>query len=105
MAEVFISYAFKDRNFVRKMHEALEKQERDTWIDWKDIPPTAEWWKEILTAIEAADSFVFVISPESAASATCREEVAEAMKNNKKIIPVVRRKVSPKDLPPPLADI
>jgi len=36
-------------------------------VDWRDIAPTAEWQQEILTNIEAADNFIFVIGSESAA--------------------------------------
>jgi hypothetical protein len=38
MADVFISYAREDQQFVRKLQDALEEHNRDTWIDWKDIP-------------------------------------------------------------------
>ena len=65
MADVFISYSRRDTDFVRRLHEALNARGRDTWVDWEDIPLTAEWWEEIKTGIEATDSFVFIISPDS----------------------------------------
>ena len=65
MADVFISYSRKDKDFVRDLHEALAARERDTWVDWEDIPLTAEWLAEIYAGIEGADAFVFVISPDS----------------------------------------
>ena len=65
MAEVFISYARKDKGFVRDIHAALQKVNRDTWIDWRSIPDSAKWRAEIFAAIEAADNFLFVISPDS----------------------------------------
>ncbi len=45
-------------------------------------PLTAEWQQEIFINIEAADDFVFLISPESAASAICRKEVDHATAND-----------------------
>jgi hypothetical protein len=57
MADVFISYAREDQEFVHKLHEALEERQRDTWIDWKDIPLTAKWKEEVFSGIEKADSF------------------------------------------------
>ncbi|MBI3915120.1 MAG: TIR domain-containing protein [Chloroflexi bacterium] len=104
MADVFISYSRKDRDFVRALHDALKKRNRDTWVDWEGIPPTAKWLAEIYDGIEKADTFVFVISPDSVASETCQKEIAHAAKHNKRIVPIVRREVGPKDVPPPLGD-
>ena len=36
-AEVFISYSRKDREFVRRLEEALESRGRETWVDWQGI--------------------------------------------------------------------
>lgn len=91
MADVFISYSRKDSDFVRQLHEALKQQGRDTWVDWEDIPPTAEWWREVTAGIEAADTFVFVISPDSLASEICRREIDHAVQNQKRIVPILRR--------------
>jgi TIR domain-containing protein len=65
MAEVFISYARTDQGFARDIHAALQKLNRDTWIDWRSIPDSAQWRAEIFAAIEAADNFLFIISPDS----------------------------------------
>jgi len=99
MADVFISYSRKDQDFVRQLHEALAGQGRDTWVDWEGIPPTAEWMKEIHAAIEAADTFVFVISPDSAASEVCKLEVEHAARQHKRLVPVVYRDVPANRVP------
>ncbi|MBZ5654311.1 MAG: TIR domain-containing protein [Acidobacteriia bacterium] len=93
MAQVFTSYSRKDKDFVRKLSDALAHQKRDAWIDWKDIPLTAEWQQEILTNIEGAENFLFVISPDSATSPNCRKEIDHAVANNKRMFPIVRRQV------------
>ena len=105
MASVFISYSLKDREFARKLHAALQEVNRDSWIDWRDIPPTATWLHEIFAGIESAENFLFIISPDSIASESCLKEVAHAAKNNKRLIPLLWRTVTLKELPPPLADI
>jgi len=46
MTSLFVSYSRKD-------------------IDWEDIPPTVEWWKEIEKGIEESGVFLFLISPDS----------------------------------------
>lgn len=94
MADIFISYSRKDSAFVRKVHDELAKHGRDIWIDWEDIPLSADWWREIRENIESADTFVFVISPDSIASQVCRDEIQYAADNNKRIIPILHRDIS-----------
>ena len=91
MADVFISYSRKDKNFVQVLHRALTESKYNAWIDWQDIPPTADWWAEVEAGIESSDTFVFVISPDSVASKVCNREVDHAAANNKLIVPIVRR--------------
>jgi WD40 repeat protein len=91
MPDVFISYSRKDKDFVRDLHTRLSALNRDTWVDWEDIPLTADWWQEIQRGIEAADSFLFVISPDSIASEVCTREIEHAIQHSKRLIPVVRR--------------
>ncbi len=105
MAEVLISYSRKDKDFVPQLHEALNKHARKDWVDWKDIPPTAEWMKEIKSAVESSDSFVFVISQSSVASEVCGQEIEHAIKQNKRLIPIVREKVEGKTVPERLREI
>ncbi len=89
MSDVFISYSRKDKDFVGRLHDALANLDRDVWIDWEDIPLTADWWNEIKRGIDATDTFVFVISQNSLSSPVCTLEVRHAVENNKRLIPVV----------------
>ncbi len=103
MSAVFISYSRKDIEPVRRMHAALAARERQTWVDWEGIPPTAEWMQEIRAAIDAAQAFAFVLSPDSLASRVCREELDHAVAQGKRLIPVVCRDVVAADVPEALA--
>lgn len=94
MVDIFISYSRKDTNFTRRLHEALTGAGRDTWVDWEDIPLTAEWWLEIQRGIDTADTFLFVISPDSVRSEVCRREVDYADSSSKRIVPVLRREIT-----------
>ncbi len=60
--DIFISYCRRDKEFVRHLWEALIQANQKTWIDWNDIPPTANWREEIYLGIEAANNFVFVLT-------------------------------------------
>ncbi len=91
MSDVFISYSRKDKDFVKVLHGRLIQGDRETWVDWEDIPLSADWWQEIERGIEAADMFVFVISPDSVASKVCGQEIDHAVTHNKRLVPVVRR--------------
>jgi hypothetical protein len=74
-------------------------QKREAWVDWKDIPLTAVWQREILANIEAADNFLFIISPESVASANCRKEIDHAVVNNKRMVRIFYRDVAVAAIP------
>jgi len=89
VADVFVSYSRQDREFVRTLHQRLTGAGRDVWVDWEDIPPSADWRSDIEQAIEAADTFVFVLSPASLGSKVAIEEVAHAARGNKRIVPIV----------------
>ena len=99
MADIFISYSRKDKPFVVRLNDALKKTGKETWVDWEGILPSEEWLKEIYAGIEAADTVVYVLSPDSAASEVCGQEIAHAIKFNKRLVPIVCRDVNPKDVP------
>lgn len=94
MSDVMISYSRKDKAFVQKLEHAIAKTGRNTWVDWDDIPPTADWWAEIKAGIEAAHTFIFIISPNSVNSDICHQEIDHAVLHNKRIVPIVYQDVS-----------
>src|SRR5574339_934415 len=99
MASLFISYSRKNIEAARKLTEAFKGQDLDFWIDWEGIPPTVDWWKEIERGIEQANVFVFLISPDSAKSKICRQEIDHAIRNGKRLIPLVIREIQDDESP------
>lgn len=99
MADTFISYSRKDIAFAKIIHESLQSSDLETWIDWQDIPPSADWFAEIEEAIEKADSFIFIISPTSVESEICSKEIAHAEANHKRLIPIVIDDIDPQSVP------
>src|SRR5262245_59076894 len=93
VSDVFISYSRTDQSFVRHLVAALQAAGRNVWVDWNDILPSAKWHEEINAAIDDADAFVFVISPDSLSSQTCSLELAHALDARKRIIPLLHREV------------
>src|SRR5919108_2736649 len=100
MSHIFVSYSRKDLDFAGKIVQALAENKLDTWVDWKGIPPTVDWWKEIEKGIEEADIFLFFLSPDSVKSKVCNQEIAHAVKNGKRLIPIVVRDITSEEVPP-----
>ena len=80
MSDVFISYSRRDIDFVRHLFDQLIAHDRELWADWL---------AEIYRSIEAANTFLFVISPDSVISEVYTLEIEHAVKHNKRLIPVV----------------
>ena len=103
--EVFISYSRKDTDFVRRLDEALKSRGREAWVDWEDIRPTEEWMQAIYAAIDGADTFIFVLTPDSVTSAVCGREIAHAAAHNKRMVPIVARELNTGTAPEALAKL
>lgn len=99
MNQIFISYSRKDVEFARRLTESFAAQDMESWVDWEDIPPSVDWVKEIEKGIEETDFFVFIVSPDSIRSDACAQEVAHAVLNGKRIVPVVARDIDVKEVP------
>ncbi len=97
MAKIFVSYSRKDSQAAKKIILALKDIGLDVWVDWEDIPPAADWMDQIKSGIENVEAFIFLISPDSAISGYCTDEINHAEKNKKRIIPVVIRFARPED--------
>lgn len=104
MDTVFISYSRRDSEFVRRVHEALKARGHDTWVDWEGIPPSDRWMATIRAAIDNAEAFLFVISPDSVTSGVCNEEIEHAVHRNKRLIPILYREPEV-EVPGALAEI
>ena len=99
MSDAFISYSHLDRDFAVRLQRALRDSGKEIWVDEADIPSGARWAEDLKGAIEDADSFVFIISPDSVASEECKKELNYAVELNKRIIPLNLRLTPFADLP------
>ncbi|HLV35712.1 MAG TPA: TIR domain-containing protein [Spirillospora sp.] len=94
LSDVFISYSRRDKAFVQRLHKKLRESGQEVWVDWEDIPPTADWWNEIQAGIDGASTFIFVISPDSVTSEVCYREVDHAIRSGKRFVPLLYREVT-----------
>lgn len=97
MSDVMISYSRRDKLFVRQLEQSLRDEGLEVWIDWEDIAPTANWWAEIQAGIEAAHTFVFVITPAAVRSEVCKREVEHAVVHHKRLVPILHEDLSEED--------
>jgi TIR domain len=77
---IFISYAHEDRKLAEEIAQALTNDGHDVFIDTKQISVSGGYAQRIRRAIEAADRFVFLISPASMARGYPRSELRFAQK-------------------------
>ena len=98
MSHIFISYSRKDLDSAEKIVNALAKDNLETWIDWKNIPPGEQFTIEIEHGIEGSDVFLFLISPDSVKSDWCEKEIIIAINNGKRIIPILIRNTEIKEI-------
>ena len=87
-ADVFISYAAKDRERVAKLVEGLQQAGVSVWIDMAGIEVAAMWSKEIVSAIRECKVLLLSISTHSTESENVVKELALASERKKPIIPI-----------------
>jgi TolB-like protein/Tfp pilus assembly protein PilF len=87
-ADVFISYAAKDRERVALLVEGLQKAGVSVWIDMDGIEVAAMWSREIVSAIRECKVLLLSISLHSTESENVVKELALASERKKPIIPI-----------------
>jgi len=93
MADVFISYSRRDGAFVQRLNHAFVAADRVVWVDWQNIPYGEDWWREITTGIESADTFIAIITEHWLSSEICHRELEYARQHNKRVLPLIRQQV------------
>ena len=105
MANIFVSYSHKDIEFAKRLTADLQKSGLNFWVDWESMPAAVDRWREIEKSIEEADVCLFLISPDSAKSKVCGSEIACAVKNGKRLIPLLVRDIKEDEKPSQLRDL
>ena len=87
--KVFFSYARADSAFALRLAEDMRSAGVALWIDQLDIPTGARWDQAVEDALKACPRLLIILSPASVASQNVMDEVAFAIDENKKILPVL----------------
>lgn len=85
---IFVSYANRDKDFVHAEIERLKSQGFKVWYDQGELQPGRFWDDEIRKAITACACFMVFITEDSAVSRHVREEIEQALSENKPFIGV-----------------
>jgi formylglycine-generating enzyme required for sulfatase activity len=88
-SSAFVAYHGKDQIFTRRLFAALARYGIDTWVDWANIPVSADWMKALNAGIDSADNFIIVLSSNALNSKYCMDATEYALRANKRIIPIV----------------
>ncbi|SDM86413.1 toll/interleukin-1 receptor domain-containing protein [Kriegella aquimaris] len=87
--KIFISYSREDSLFINELTAGLEACGFSILIDKEDIVFGEEWQKRLKNIIHSVDIVILIISSESVKSSHVIWELQEALKLNKRIIPIV----------------
>lgn len=93
-SDIFISYASDTKPLAEELTTALQSQGIQAWVDFKDLRPGQRWKDELERAIEKAHWVLFLIRPNSRATALQEAEWSAVLTNawadsEKKLLPVV----------------
>ncbi len=107
LGKVFICYVSEDRNLVDRLQRELRSHSFELLIERSvDHPFQFEDYRERIEAlVTQADTFVFVISPDAIASEFALRELAMASSLNRRLVPILWRKVDLHAVPGLLRDL
>ncbi|MEM7056856.1 MAG: toll/interleukin-1 receptor domain-containing protein [Pseudomonadota bacterium] len=103
--QLFISYSRRDSEAAHAMVMALEAEGFAVTIDTRDLPFGEEWQQELRDFIHAADTVIWLVSPDSVGSRWVNWELGEVQRAGKRLFPVVVRETTPEDLPEALGKL
>jgi hypothetical protein len=87
---VFLSYCRADGfAFTTELCEELRREGIDCWMDRTHIPAGACWGRDIEEAIDGCEILIAVLTRSAFKSDLCRAEQLRALRNRKRIIPVL----------------
>jgi len=88
--DAFISYGRIDsKSFAIALYQKLTNLGYNVWLDQTDIPFAVNYQTHIDRSIETAHNLIFILSPHSVNSPHCGIELEQALRYNKRVIPIM----------------
>jgi formylglycine-generating enzyme required for sulfatase activity len=92
VAKIFISYSRADRVFLQQFLPLLRRIYGNDAIWYDDeIHGGIDWWEMILSQVRQCDLFIYLLTNDSVRSNYCHDELREAIRLRKQILPVIIR--------------
>ena len=85
---LFVSYSREDQQSVATLVEILRAGQHEVVFDHQ-LTIGRNWQEELLEFIQQCEVFVYALTPSSVASEWCLWEFAEAVRQNRPIVPVL----------------
>jgi hypothetical protein len=93
MAEIFISYAHDDIDFVNKLTDQLHRNGFSYWLDSEKLRAGRDWRTQIDNGIRSSFVVILIMSPEAKVSEYVTYEWAFAVGNEIPVIPLLIKAV------------
>jgi hypothetical protein len=90
-SQAFFSYSRQDSEFALQLAKDLRAGGAAVWMDQLEIPPGRQWDTAIEEAVDNSSILLLVLSPDSIRSEHVMNEVAYAIEEKKRVIPVMYR--------------
>jgi TPR repeat protein len=97
-AALFISYSSHDQKAASRLVEFLEQHGHSCWIACRDELPGEKFWLPLMAALKAAPIMLLVLTQAACESPDVGNEIVQAVKQRKLILPVQLEPVHPNDL-------
>jgi uncharacterized protein YecT (DUF1311 family) len=94
MPNIFVCYARADCTFVEKLVTDLRSEGISLWFDQHDIQPGDQWDSAVENALVNSPTLLIVLSPNSTSSQNVMDELAQALKLKKRIVPILHQPCS-----------
>ncbi len=79
MSKLFLSHSSKDDNLVRALQQTLANMSQEVWIDSRELKGGDLLWPDIQRAIEQADAYAVLVSPDGLQSKWVGKELRHAL--------------------------
>lgn len=89
LSSVAVCYDAADVDVAHRVVNAIAAEgKRTVYVQWNQTEITPEYMDVVNSCIEAADNFVFLLSPDSLSNEECQWSLDHALKAGKRIVPV-----------------
>ena len=96
--KLFISYAREDTDFAKYLHKYLKDKDHEVFIDVNSISIGESWSNSIEKNISDCDIFLVILTYDSLSSQNVENEVYQAQRKTKTIVPCIHEDLEDNDI-------